>query len=140
MNRSSTCASIGEVLLMALRAGRFSRNARLDRAASNSPAMKQGEKGEAVAIVQQALVDLGFAMPNTTNGGRSLADGIFGSETARSVRQFQSANGLGVDGSVGRDTLTRLNERILAQSTLRQTEFRSGARREFTLKTAKPKS
>lgn len=125
---------------MALRAGRFSNNTRLERASNNQPSIKQGEKGEAVAIVQQAFVDLGFAMPNTTNNGRSLADGIFGSETARVVSQFQAANRIAVDGSVGRNTLAKLDELILAQSAQKEAGSRLFARNEFTLRTAKPLS
>jgi peptidoglycan hydrolase-like protein with peptidoglycan-binding domain len=125
---------------MALRAGRFSKNARLEQASNNKPSMKQGEKGEAVAIVQQALVDLGFAMPNTTNNGRSLADGIFGSETVRVVSQFQAANRIAVDGRVGRDTLAKLDELILAQSAQKEAKSRLLSRNEFTLRTAKPQS
>jgi peptidoglycan hydrolase-like protein with peptidoglycan-binding domain len=117
--------------------GRFSNNARLEQASNNKPSMKQGEKGEAVAIVQQALVDLGFAMPNTTNGGRSLADGIFGQETARVVSQFQAANGFAVDGRVGRDTLKRLDDLLRAQSVRAEAESRLSFRNEFLLRTAK---
>ena len=123
---------------MALRAGRFSQNARLAQASNSAPALKQGEKGEAVAIVQQALVDLGFPMPNSTNGGRGLADGIFGAETLRIVRQFQSMNGLAVDGDLGRNSLARLDDLILAQSALKEALFSQFSRSEFGLKTAKP--
>ncbi len=51
-------------------------------------------------------------MPITTSGGRKLADGIFGSETTRVVRQFQTLNGLQADGIVGRQTLQVLEQLI----------------------------
>lgn len=123
---------------MALRSGRFSKNARLVQASNNNPSMKQGEKGEAVAIVQQALVDLGFSMPVTTNNGRSLADGIYGRETVLVVGQFQTANGLVADGIIGRNTLAKLDALILAQSAAKAANQRASASNQFTLTTAKP--
>jgi peptidoglycan hydrolase-like protein with peptidoglycan-binding domain len=122
---------------MPLVAGRFAANPRLQQVAENNPPMKQGERGEAVAIVQQALVDLGFAMPVTTNGGRKLADGIFGNETTRVVNQFQMANQLGVDGTVGRNTMAALDRLIQARSAVKQSETAATRGRDFTLKTAK---
>ena len=100
--------------------------------------MRPGEKGEAVAIVQQALVDLGFAMPLSTNSGRSLTDGVFGAETKRVVTQFQSRLGLVADGIVGRQTLSRLDDLIVAQSNAEEAQASSIARNEFGLRTAKP--
>ena len=125
---------------MPLHSGRFTQNKRLQQAAENNPSMKQGEKGDAVAIVQQALVDLGFSMPITTHHGGSLADGIFGHETTGVVKQFQTANGLAVDGIVGRKTLAKLDELIIAQASAKEVETRIFARRDFTLKTAKPEA
>jgi len=99
---------------MALRAGRFSVNGRLQNASNSTPSLKQGEKGDAVAIVQQALVDLGFAMPLTTRNGLTLPDGIFGAETTRVVKRFQSKFGLVVDGVVGRQTMAKLDGLLVA--------------------------
>lgn len=102
--------------------------------------MRQGEKGEPVAIVQQALIDLGFAMPRSTNNGRSLTDGIFGTETSKVVTQFQSRFGLVADGVVGRQTMARLDDLIMSQSNLEEAESFTIAREEFSLRTAKPVS
>jgi peptidoglycan hydrolase-like protein with peptidoglycan-binding domain len=121
-----------------LLSGRLSSNARIQQAANSSPSLKQGEKSDAVAIVQQALVDLGFAMPLSTQGGRGLTDGIFGAETARIVRQFQKSFGLTVDGIVGKQTLAKLDELIVAQSKLKESQGLFAARQDFTLRTAKP--
>jgi peptidoglycan hydrolase-like protein with peptidoglycan-binding domain len=74
--------------------------------------MKPGEKDEAVAIVQQALVDLGFVMPIITGNGQMLADEIYGPETTSVDRKFQTTFGLAVDGVVGRQTLHKLDELI----------------------------
>ncbi|TYC53700.1 hypothetical protein FMN50_14750 [Rhodobacterales bacterium] len=95
---------------MALTSDRFKNNARLQAAARNSPYMKWGERGEAVAMVQQAYVDLDFNLPNSKGPG-GFMDGIFGQETYAVTRQFQAEqNDCGVDGIVGKDTLHRLDE------------------------------
>jgi peptidoglycan hydrolase-like protein with peptidoglycan-binding domain len=107
---------------MALKSPRFSRNERLQRASENSPLMKQGEQGEAVALVQDALIDVGLAMPLTTGHGQHLADGIYGPETANVVKQFQTAHGLVRDGIVGRQTLGKLEELIAALFASRAAE------------------
>jgi peptidoglycan hydrolase-like protein with peptidoglycan-binding domain len=125
---------------MPLRAGRFTHSERVKKAAENNPAMRFGEKGDAVAIVQQALVDLGFPMPITTKGGRRLTDGIYGNETAKVVKQFQKLNKLDADGIVGRKTLARLDELIVAESALKEAELFAFGRRNFTLQTVKSQS
>lgn len=102
---------------MPLNSPRFSNNKRLQQVSITQPSMKQGEKGEAIAIVQMALVDLGFSMPLTTANGQKLPDGIFGNETARVVRLFQSTNALEPDGVVGPKTLARLEQLIIDLST-----------------------
>lgn len=101
---------------MPLTSMRFGSNARLLAASDNKPALKLGEKGDAVAIVQMALVDLGFKMPKTTGDGRKLPDGVFGAETLAAVKAFQTQNGLTADGVAGRDTLTVLEAIIVALS------------------------
>ncbi len=123
---------------MALSAGRFSKNARLVQASNSNPSIRQGEKGDAIAMIQQAFVDLGFSMPITTGSGRRLADGIFGAETFRVVSQFQKANGLTADGIVGRLTMARLDALILAQSKAKEGSQTVTAANQFTLTTAKP--
>lgn len=93
---------------MALTSPRFKNNARLQQAAENRPSIKLMEKGPAVAILQQAFLDLGFQMPKSTkNGG---PDGDFGSETYNTVIGFQKKHGLTVDGAVGRQTMTKLDQ------------------------------
>lgn len=101
---------------MPLKSPRFSGNARLQRAADNNPAMKLGEVGEAVALVQQALIDSGFPMPVSTHALKK-PDGIYGSETVGVVKRYQAKNGLFPDGEVGRDTLTALDAAFPAPPT-----------------------
>ncbi|WP_155263985.1 peptidoglycan-binding domain-containing protein [Sphingomonas segetis] len=101
---------------MALACSRFSSNAQVLAAASNNPPLKQGAQGEGVRVLQLALIDLGFSMPASTGAGGSLPDGIFGSETARVVSDFQRMSGLAADGEAGTETLTQLDRSIAALS------------------------
>lgn len=64
------------------------------------PVLKLGSSGPDVKALQQQLKDLGF----DPNG----VDGNFGAGTDKAVREFQQANGLGVDGKVGPGTLAAL--------------------------------
>jgi peptidoglycan hydrolase-like protein with peptidoglycan-binding domain len=91
-----------------LRSPRFAGNTRLNSAVRNSPAMHVGESGEAVRLVQDALVRDGAPMPGSTKPTGEL-DGGFGGETFGVVKQFQQKHGLDVDGIVGRQTLRRLD-------------------------------
>src|SRR5687767_12526568 len=93
---------------MALRSPRFAGNARLEAAANNSPTIKWGEQGEAVKILQQAYLDLGFSMPISTKK-TGKPDGIFGNETFSVTKAFQSKHTLSPDGIVGRDTMAKLD-------------------------------
>jgi peptidoglycan hydrolase-like protein with peptidoglycan-binding domain len=93
---------------MTLKSPRFSSNERLRRADENRPALARGETGEAVRILQQALIDLGFPLPLSTRKYGS-PDGVFGQETAGKVREFQSKNRLTPDALVGHKTMTVLD-------------------------------
>lgn len=99
---------------MALTSDRFKNNTRLQAAARNEPAMRWGERGDPVAIVQKAYIDLGYSMPGSTDGG--AMDGIFGKETYAVTRNFQSKHSLGVDGIIGKQTLHEL-DRLLGGVT-----------------------
>ena len=98
---------------MALQYPLFAGNDRIQQAANNSPCMAFGERGTAVAILQAALVDLGYAMPITMKTG--TPDGIYGSETKAVVLKFQTDQKLGKDGIAGRETFTRLDQLIMAK-------------------------
>src|SRR4051812_43265590 len=95
---------------MALTSMRFAFDERLQQVSENHPTMKRGEKGDPVASVQGALVDLGYSMPVTTNHGRKQPDGIFGTETEHVVRQYQKDENLSADGIVGRFTMASLDD------------------------------
>jgi peptidoglycan hydrolase-like protein with peptidoglycan-binding domain len=92
---------------------RFTQNAQLRAAASNAPPLRKGSSGDGVRVVQQALVDLKFSLLITTRHGSQAPDGIFGEETDRAVKLFQTNNGLALDGVVGRHTLARLAELLV---------------------------
>lgn len=61
---------------------------------------KQGSTGATVREIQTRLKSWGYYSGNV--------DGIFGTQTERAVRYFQSSNGLAVDGKVGAQTLAAL--------------------------------
>jgi peptidoglycan hydrolase-like protein with peptidoglycan-binding domain len=65
-------------------------------AADGLAMVQQGDQGSEVTTVQQALQTQGF--------DPGPIDGKFGPQTALAVRQFQSSQGLAVDGIVGPDT------------------------------------
>ncbi len=94
---------------MTLKSPRFQSNSRLQGAAENKPPINAGEKGEAVRLVQQALIDLGFPMPLSTRRFGS-PDGSYGQETITQAKAFQTKFRLSPDGSVGRQTMSKLDE------------------------------
>jgi peptidoglycan hydrolase-like protein with peptidoglycan-binding domain len=104
---------------MPLVSRRFASDSRLQAAAENSPPLRFGATGPAVAKMQDALVDVGFPMPITTANGSKTADGIWGQETSNTVRQFQLAQSLAADSVAGRDTLGRLDALIRAREDAR---------------------
>ena len=62
----------------------------------SSDVLRRGSRNSAVLFLQNLL--LSYLYPITS------LDGVFGPETERAVRAFQSENGLSVDGVVGRNT------------------------------------
>ena len=89
---------------------RFAAVQRLKSAANNNPPMKMGERGEAVRVLQLALLSLDFPMPVSTQNYTKLPDGIYGKETYQTVKAFQARYSLQQDGIVGRDTLGKLDK------------------------------
>lgn len=72
--------------------------------------LRAGARGNAVRLLQLWLLVAAsqYDLPTLT------LDGIFGAGTTAAVRAFQALTGLAVDGVVGRDTWTRLQEVALA--------------------------
>ena len=104
--------------LMPFQTLRFGSDPQLLAASTNKPPLQKGATGEGVAILQQALVDLGFPMPNSTAHGIRLPDGIFGTETARTVLAFQKAHHLKQDGLAGAKTLQKLEQLLIANAQI----------------------
>jgi hypothetical protein len=97
---------------MPLTSPQLARDDRLEAAARNSPPLRKGASGPAVAKLQQALIDAGYQMPITTARGSRPPDGIYGDETVRVVQSFQAAAGLMADGVAGTQTLQALDNRL----------------------------
>lgn len=78
--------------------------------------IRKGSTGQSVKLCQERLNLKGF--------GPLIADGIFGKNTDRVVRQFQAAHNLKVDGIVGDKTWTHLmsEEQAIAPEDVLQEE------------------
>lgn len=99
--------------------GRVGRDTRMAlEAASRAPApvLETSSRGADVERLQRTLARLGYR----DAAGRDLvADGDFGRRTREAVEAFQRANGLEVDGRVGRDTsaaLAKASGRLLSDA------------------------
>jgi peptidoglycan hydrolase-like protein with peptidoglycan-binding domain len=68
---------------------------------SPMPTLQEGSKGDAVRSLQQVLTNGAVGLWGTTPKG---VDGVFGSNTAASVRAFQTWARLSADGVVGQKT------------------------------------
>lgn len=82
---------------------------------SGSSTLKMGSTGSDVKRLQQRLKDLGYLTGS--------ADGDFGAATEQAVRDFQSANGLSVDGKAG----TRTIEKLYSSSAKKKTTTSSSS-------------
>jgi len=71
---------------------------------ASSRLVRVGDRGPVVVEIQTLLAERGFSP--------GFIDGIYGSLTARAVRSFQAAAGIGVDGVVGTQTLDALNRNV----------------------------
>ena len=65
----------------------------------NIPILRKGSRGEAVASLQVLL---------NANGASLAVDGSFGSATDKTLREFQEARDLDIDGSCGSETWSEL--------------------------------
>ncbi|MBL4631590.1 MAG: peptidoglycan-binding protein [Paraglaciecola sp.] len=94
----------------------FSQNTRLERASTNSPPMRRGERNTAaVSLVQQALHDLSISSMRRSIKADGTYDGDYAGETFEAVRKFQEENGMANngrhgDGIVGRNTIGALDD------------------------------
>jgi peptidoglycan hydrolase-like protein with peptidoglycan-binding domain len=72
--------------------------------------LSRGSKGSGVAQVQDLLASIGFKLPSSMSS--KGADGVYGAETEKAVKEFQVANNLKADGFVGPATLEMLEQVI----------------------------
>lgn len=72
--------------------------------------LSKGMAGEDVKTLQKRLMMLGYKLP------KYGADGDFGEETDKAVREFQKDQGLVVDGVVGTDTLAAISKALRNQN------------------------
>jgi len=107
---------------------RFLPHRTLRKVAANQATLRHGDRGRAVHIVQQALIDLGYPLPRSTGSVRYSPDGSFGDETEAKLKAFQAANRLRDDGVLGRDTLQALSRRLPGYQHRVRLHFRSIAR------------
>lgn len=68
----------------------------------NLPTLRKGDKGDDVRYLQTLLMERGYDL------GKWGADGDFGKQTEKAVKQFQKDWGLKQDGVVGKDTWAML--------------------------------
>lgn len=69
--------------------------------------LRVGSQGNDVSFIQQRLKDISIYYPAIPN---VAADGSYGSATAAAVRAFQQLMGITVDGIVGQQTWTLINQ------------------------------
>ncbi len=68
------------------------------------PTLRKGAKGERVRELQKRLMELGYQLPNYG------ADGDYGAETIKAVKEFQQNHGLTADGVTGPKTWAALKK------------------------------
>ncbi|HEY9721773.1 MAG TPA: L,D-transpeptidase family protein [Oscillatoriaceae cyanobacterium] len=85
-----------------LKGDRFASDAGLNAVGAGQTTLGQGAVGPSVKAVQQAFVDMAFLIP----GG---VDGMYGPQTAQSVRNFQQMAGLPQTGVVDQATMKALD-------------------------------
>jgi hypothetical protein len=71
--------------------------------------MRYGERSHAVRLIQQSMIELGIDPMTVSLKKYGSPDGIYGSETRRAVKRYQTGKGLTSDGVVGRNTMRALD-------------------------------
>lgn len=78
---------------------------------TQSPLLRPGSHGEAVAHLQRSLTALGYPV---------TADGIFGPSTLAAAQQFQADHGLDADGIIGKKTSEAIEAALASSGILRR--------------------
>lgn len=96
---------------------------------TNKPLVYKGKTGETVKYIQNKLINKGYFL------GRTGADGIFGFQTEKEVRQFQIDSNLSADGIIGPLTWEKLEDpTIVISSSYPGNIIGMGARGDNVLK------
>jgi peptidoglycan hydrolase-like protein with peptidoglycan-binding domain len=77
-----------------------------------------GERVEGIGPVQEALNQLGFTIDFGSSG---RFKGFFGGKTEAAIKAFQTSANIDADGRVGRDTIKKLDQSLMASSAGGQT-------------------
>jgi len=93
--------------------GLTSTNLTSDDILNGKGSVKIGMKGKVVGEIQNLLISKGFKEVSKTGN----ADNTFGPLTDKMVREFQTKNGLTVDGIVGPNTWSKLSENSVETKT-----------------------
>lgn len=91
----------------------------LEHVAKGEGLVKRGRRGPDVALLQGALIDLGYKLPKSTRIS-GAPDGIFGYETETALSALQRAMGLVADGMAGEKTIVALDAKLFAKSSPRR--------------------
>ena len=73
------------------------------RAIEKGETVSFGSRGPTIKVVQQALLDMGFALP-------AGADGEFGAQTVLALKAFQTSRGLETSGEINKATMRSLKK------------------------------
>jgi peptidoglycan hydrolase-like protein with peptidoglycan-binding domain len=100
---------------------RFAGNRTLEAAFDDELLIRRGAKGEPVRLIQESLVAMGYALPQSMS--RALPgrmDGDFGPETEAAVTRFQrDAGAVRIDGIVGPETMDLLDRHDVSRPAAR---------------------
>ncbi|MFI3220957.1 MAG: peptidoglycan-binding domain-containing protein [Methylococcales bacterium] len=98
---------------MSLTSPRFRSSNTLIQVEANQNRLQKDSTGRAVHLVQMALLDLGYTLPNSTSNPNYSPDGNYGEETKQAVKKFQRDNPpLVDDGIIGQQTIRVLDRRF----------------------------
>jgi peptidoglycan hydrolase-like protein with peptidoglycan-binding domain len=100
-------------------------DARIQRAETSSPSMKPGESGQAVHLLQAALILQGFDVPaHGILPGQEVQNNNYGQQTSAAVRACEARFGLTLDaGIAGRQVISRLDVNNMLLYTVNAGQF-----------------
>jgi peptidoglycan hydrolase-like protein with peptidoglycan-binding domain len=99
-----------------MRSHRFSKELQLLQVERGAAPLKNGSRGQGVAMVQIVLRYLGYEMPRSFKNRKP--DGDFGPETEHAVKRFQQEHRLVSDGIIGKLTMAKLDGLLVEQPYL----------------------